>query len=345
MKIIREEVDITPYVERGLVGVNVDAARDNINIHLTGSLEKCFITPYVALERVAKVLANFHIFIPKLTFLEGEHGVEVIPVKQFGELMGMRDNGEVVTKIENPYSIYFEYAQNESGMFDVFCEIVNQEELDELLQDMKSDVEEAGAEEDREERLDEQTFMSHMPRDYVNMFPGVKEDPQKAAQYRLARRRKADVAQHYDARFASLNEEGPKGTYRRGMSSPRPIDVAKTAETADKALDKAYGYGTSGRISPIAGIRKKQGFGAAANYNSAEQGIRAASRSNNLRTVSNAVHKGWGKTVDQLPAPKPEKQAARKKLQQTAYSELPKGEQEKDDVISKSIMKVQNKRK
>lgn len=155
MKNLKEEVDITPYVERGLVGVNVDAVRDNINTFLTGSLSKCFITPYIALEKIRKVLANFHIFLPKTTFLEGDRGVEVFQIKQFGEVMGMRDNGEVVTKIDDPYSLYFEYKMNDRGMFEIFCEIVNQEELDELLDDVEDDMNDEDIEDDREERLDE----------------------------------------------------------------------------------------------------------------------------------------------------------------------------------------------
>lgn len=152
---IKEEVDITPYVERGLVGVNVDAVRDNINTFLTGSLSKCYITPYIALEKIRKVLANFHIFLPKTTFLEGDHGVEVFQINQFGELMGMRDNGEVVTKVDNPYSLYFEYKMDDKGLFDVFAEIVTQEELDDLLNNLEDDMDDDSAEDDREERLDE----------------------------------------------------------------------------------------------------------------------------------------------------------------------------------------------
>jgi len=155
MKNLKEEVDITPYVERGLVGVNVDAVRDNINTFLTGSLSKCYITPYIAMEKIRKVLANFHIFLPKTTFLEGDHGVEVFQIKQFGEVMGMRDNGEVVTKIDEPYSLYFEYKMDDRGLFDVFAEIVTQEELDELLDNLEDDMDDDSAEDAREDRLDE----------------------------------------------------------------------------------------------------------------------------------------------------------------------------------------------
>lgn len=36
-----------------------------------------------------------------------------------------------------------------------------------------------------------------MPRDYLKKFPGVMNDPQKAAQYTKARRHKANIASHY----------------------------------------------------------------------------------------------------------------------------------------------------
>jgi len=48
-----------------------------------------------------------------------------------------------------------------------------------------------------EKKLDEQSFLAHMPRRYLDKFPGVKQDPQKAAQYVRERGRKADVAKHY----------------------------------------------------------------------------------------------------------------------------------------------------
>lgn len=46
-------------------------------------------------------------------------------------------------------------------------------------------------------KIDEQSFLTHVPRRYLDKFPGVKKDPQKAAQYDRERRRKADIAQHY----------------------------------------------------------------------------------------------------------------------------------------------------
>jgi hypothetical protein len=152
---LREEVDIAPYVERGVIDVSDPAARDNINTLLTGALGPCFLTPYIALEKVRKVLAYYHIFLSKTTFLEGDRGVEVFTVNQFGELSGMKNSGEVVTKVDSPLSLYFEYKMNDKGMYDIFSEIVTQEELDDLVDNVENEVNDEDAEDDREEKLNE----------------------------------------------------------------------------------------------------------------------------------------------------------------------------------------------
>lgn len=121
--------------------------------------------------------------------------------------------------------------------------------------------------------------------------------------------------------------------------------IADMANKADAALDKTYGYGrVKGGVSPIPGRNREKGFGAAANFNSAKEALVAAGRARgNVRTVSNAVHKGWGKTVDQMPAPE-SKQSAREKLRDTPYFKLSRDEQEKDDVISRTVMKARKKK-
>jgi hypothetical protein len=148
---ITEEVDLTQNVERGEIGIDNNPVKENINNLLTNALACSFVTPYIGLERVAKVLANFHFHLPKVPYLEGNHGVQVFDLNQFGELMGMKNDGTVVTKVETPYHIYFEYLMNGTGRYDVFCEIVNQEELDELLDEMEDDVNDV--EDEKEERL------------------------------------------------------------------------------------------------------------------------------------------------------------------------------------------------
>jgi len=132
--------------------------------------------------------------------------------------------------------------------------------------------------------------------------------------------------------------EAIKGPYKPKTVSSK--DVADAANRGDKALDKTYGYGTTkGGVSPIAGFRRQQGFGAMANFNSAQSAINSKRRGENPRDQDSAVHRGWGKTVDQMKAPNPEKQTSREKLKKTAFSDLPKDEQEKDTVLRKAVLK------
>jgi hypothetical protein len=137
---INEEVDITPYVERGNIDVDSDPLRDNINTFLHGVTGMCFVTPYIALEKVRKVLANFHIHLNRVAFLENEDGYVSFPVRQFGNVMGMKNNGEIVSKVESPYHVYFEWRMKPNGMYNIFCEIVDQSELAELISDYEDEL-------------------------------------------------------------------------------------------------------------------------------------------------------------------------------------------------------------
>lgn len=152
---MEEEVDLVQNVERGVISLDKNPVKENVNNLLTNALALSFVTPYVGLQKVGKVLANFHIHLPKVPFLEGTHGVQVFDLNQFGEMMGMKDNGEVVTKVETPYHVYFEYLMNDMGRYDIFCEIVDDEELDDLMSEVEDDMEEDEVEKARDERLDE----------------------------------------------------------------------------------------------------------------------------------------------------------------------------------------------
>lgn len=146
MKNFREFIneEMMPYaqVEKGFVGVDNGPVRDNINIHLTAITAKPYATPYHALEMIRKVLAPFHIGLPSTNFLSGDSGHEIFEINQFGERTGMKNNGDVVTTTGSSYFVYFEYAMNDIGSFDIFSEIVNQEELDEILSDIEDEMEE-----------------------------------------------------------------------------------------------------------------------------------------------------------------------------------------------------------
>jgi hypothetical protein len=156
---LSEEMMPFAQTEKGFVGVDNGPVRDNINIHLASVTARPHATPYHALEMVRKVLAPFSIFPPQTNFLDGDSGHEVFPISQFGNKMGMTNDGTVVVKNYDPYYIYFEYQMNDRGSFDIFCEIVEESELQEILDDIESEMEDGdttdGNESDAEDSFDE----------------------------------------------------------------------------------------------------------------------------------------------------------------------------------------------
>jgi hypothetical protein len=143
-----------PYagVRSGGMDFEDSDVRDNINMLLAGMTNGKFVTPYIALERVAKTLANFHIFLPAQTFLEGDSGTAIVPINQFGIKIGMNNASTFIKKGEvgkdfthgphvegedneldnnqdgeSKYTVFFEYRMSDCGMFMVFCEVVDED--------------------------------------------------------------------------------------------------------------------------------------------------------------------------------------------------------------------------
>lgn len=139
---IREEID--PYVlsPKGLIGIDDEATLDTLNGMLERVTDCDYITPYIALERVRKVLAQYFIFIPKYTIMDGDEGNAVFSVSQFGNKIGVDNDAEVTVKNADGKYLYFEYVRNEDGKFDIFAEVVDSDDLDELLNDYNSEEEE-----------------------------------------------------------------------------------------------------------------------------------------------------------------------------------------------------------
>jgi len=146
---LSEETMPQALTDKEFVGVESEAVRDNINNLLKGVTAKPFVTPYIALERVRKVLAYFHIFLPAYNFMQGDYGYNIFNINQFGTKFGQTNDGDVVVKEDSPYSVYFEYQAGDDGLFDIFCELVTDDELEEILQDY--DAESEDNEENEEE--------------------------------------------------------------------------------------------------------------------------------------------------------------------------------------------------
>ena len=141
LKHLYEDFDPAIYNSDGNISINDSEVVDAINANLEASTSCSCRTPYISLEEIRKVLAYYKIFLPKSGFLDQNHGYDVFEISQFGEKMGMNNNGEVVSASDSPLFLYFEWSMNERGMYDTFASVVNQEELDEILADYEAEIE------------------------------------------------------------------------------------------------------------------------------------------------------------------------------------------------------------
>lgn len=155
---IREEVNVSPLTYRGTIDIESKSVRDSINQMIFGVTEKAFITPYIALERVRKTLAYYHIHIPGILFLSGGEGVKTFPANQFDNISGMNDQGQLVSKLDAPYSIFFEWRMNKKGTFDVFCMLVDEQEKTQLLADVANEKSVNSISDERNDQLNEGYF-------------------------------------------------------------------------------------------------------------------------------------------------------------------------------------------
>lgn len=151
---VKEETMPYAGTKSGIIDIRDSTVRDGLNQQLAGVTACKFLTPYLAFERICKALANFHIFPPRNNYFEGDSGSFNFPISQFGAKIGMTDDGQVVGNPDLPHHLYFEYRQADSGMFMIFCEIVDQDELDEILQDLESELSDNDADESRNNKLD-----------------------------------------------------------------------------------------------------------------------------------------------------------------------------------------------
>lgn len=140
---LKEEVLPTVQVADGGLDISKPAVRAAINAAIAGVVSQPAVTPYVVFNRLSKLLAQYHIVLPK-RFLEGDKGVEVFEVKQFGHKMGMTDSGEFVNEVPSTHYLFLQYGILSpmgityakpvvGGMYRVTARLVDKDELDKLL--------------------------------------------------------------------------------------------------------------------------------------------------------------------------------------------------------------------
>ena len=165
---ISEEVLPTAQVSDGALDVEKPSVRAAINAALAGVTSAPAVTPYVVYNRISKLLSQYHIILPR-KFLEGDKGVEVFEVRQFGHKMGMTDQGEFINQVPSTHYLFLQYGIITSmgvtyakpvvgGMYRVTARLVDKVELDRLL-----DVAEVTLAEDAECR--QMSAKAHAPKE------------------------------------------------------------------------------------------------------------------------------------------------------------------------------------
>jgi len=128
-----------PYecIRHGHNNLDIHTKRDQINAALLRASKKPFLTAYIGLGRMSQVLAPYSLHVPQCTFLEGEKGSKNFKITQFGDHHGTNKEGEVGTWTNDEHSVYFEYSMNDDGMFDIFCEIIDKNDLTDIQNDQE----------------------------------------------------------------------------------------------------------------------------------------------------------------------------------------------------------------
>ena len=138
---LKENALPTAFLHDSSIDVAKEAVRQEINAHLAGAVPHSCVTPYAALEKVMKVLAYYHIYLPKRAFLEGDRGVEVYEIKQYGDKMGMNDKGEFITTVPGKFHLVFHYRLF-GASFMVSAKIVDAIEMQKELDHAEATVSE-----------------------------------------------------------------------------------------------------------------------------------------------------------------------------------------------------------
>jgi hypothetical protein len=146
---LSEEVLPAAQVKDGSIDLEKPAVRGQINATLASVTAQSAVTPYIVLHKISKALAYFHIIMPKRAYLEGDKGVEVVELKQFGHRMGMTNDGQFVHDVPGRYFLFLSYRVSSSigggygfagdqlqslgGSFKVTAKVVDEVELQSLL--------------------------------------------------------------------------------------------------------------------------------------------------------------------------------------------------------------------
>lgn len=130
------EEDITKMIVQTGVnskGLDNPLTVQTINSQLAKTTGHSFITPYIALGAISRVLAYANIILPQYVFLDKEEGEVVFDATHFGKIDGVNPDGTKAESKEPLHFVYFTYEMNEEGYYDVFAALVTTDELQDIM--------------------------------------------------------------------------------------------------------------------------------------------------------------------------------------------------------------------
>ena len=101
------------------ISEDINESFEQINELLDICLSESSVNPYSGWIQSAKTLTAFGIDLPKVVFSDVQEGVEVV----------------TLTFNESEYYFYYEYVLNESGYYETFATITDENGLDDLLKE------------------------------------------------------------------------------------------------------------------------------------------------------------------------------------------------------------------
>lgn len=121
-------------------GVENARVRNEINSKLSKILDdhnrslpnNCILSPEAGFERISKILNSHGISLPAILNLDGEEGEEVFEINQFGTPYGPLPSGQS-GEVRSNFYLYVYYFLNESGYYEFFAQIVDEEELQDYM--------------------------------------------------------------------------------------------------------------------------------------------------------------------------------------------------------------------
>lgn len=213
-----EEV-VPTALSDGNIDIENKSVRDEINGILSSITNKPCVTPYNTLQKIRKALAYFHIHLPKRSYMEGGHGVEVWEIHQFGDRMGMNDQGEFIKSVPCKYYLFFHYHLF-SSMFLVQAKLVDKAELDTLMSSAESMVKE-----NIDAECKQKTSKAMAPKESMS---DVTSDEKKKGN-------KAAVSVSQRERIDEISRETVSSyTKKAGENISKTIEKAKKNQISDK---------------------------------------------------------------------------------------------------------------